>query len=77
MILKYKVPQKLRYRYGNKKIIYCKIEQEIKMKTCNRICYKVRMLNHKNLSNIFLDDDLEKLNILDRLKLILYKRRIK
>ena len=70
MILKYKVPENLRKKYGNKKIIYCKIEQEQKMKTCNRICYKAKMLNYKNLSNIFLNNDLEKLNILDRLKLI-------
>lgn len=70
MILKYIVPKKERFRYHNKKIIYCEVEQEQKMVTCNKICYKVRMLNHYNLSNIFLNSDLKKLNILDKLKLI-------
>ena len=70
MIFKYKVPKKERFRYGNKKIIYCEVEQEQKMVICNKICYKVRMLNYKNLSNIFLNSDLKNLNILDKIKLV-------
>ena len=73
MILKYKVPKAERFRFDNKKTIYCKIEQMQKLYTLNEICiYKVKMLNLDNASNIFVNTDLKKLNLIDKIKVKKY-----
>lgn len=77
MILKYKVPKEYRKKvYDNKKIIYCEIEQSLKLKDCEQEVYKIKMLNYNNFSNIFSKNELQKLNILDKIKIKLggYKK---
>ena len=73
MILKYKVPKEERFRFNNKKVIYCKIMQMQKIYTLNGICIcKVKMLNLDNASNIFVSTDLKKLNLIDKIKVRKY-----
>lgn len=69
MILKYKVPKNTRFRYKNKKIIYCIIKDEIFISMSKKKVYLVSMLNHGNKTSIFLDNELEKLNLFDKLKI--------
>ena len=74
MILKYIVPKQYRKKvYDNKRVIYCEILQKIELKDCEQEVYKIRMLNYNNFSNIFSKDELQKLNILDRIKVRRYK----
>ena len=72
MILKYKVPKHYLQNYENKKIIYCKIINTTELNT--KKVYLVKMLNFYNISNLFGDYELEKLNLLDRIKLLFIKR---
>lgn len=68
MILKYKPDKIYRHIYGNKKIIYCRvIETRV---ISNLKCYKVIMINYHNMSNILMETELEKLNIIDKIKLL-------
>lgn len=73
MILKYIVPKKERKFYKNKKIVYCKILQEINMSN-GMILYNTEMLNLGKRTNIFLNVYLKKLNLFDRIKLIKYNK---
>lgn len=71
MILKYKVPKHYLKNYENKKIIYCKIINTTELNT--KKVYLVKMLNFYNISNLFGNYELEKLNLLDKIKLKLIK----
>lgn len=68
MILKYKVPKHERKWFG-KRVIYCKILQTEKLKNIDKKAHLVRMLNFKGITSIYLNTDLEELNIIDKLKL--------
>ena len=72
MILKYKVPKEIKKVYDNKKIVYCEILQTIKLKGCDEEVYKVKMINYNNFSNIFSKNELQKLNVLDKIILRRY-----
>ena len=69
MIMKYKVPKELRSKMNNKKTIYCKIKKVQELKMSERKIYLVNMINYGFLSNMFMDYELEKLNILDNIKI--------
>lgn len=73
MILKYKPDKIYRHVYEDKKTIYCKV-LEVK-DISNLKCYKVKMINHHNMSNILIETELEKLNIIDRIKLLFIKEK--
>lgn len=73
MIMKYKPDIPYRHIYGDKKTIYCKV-LEVK-DISNLKCYKVKMINHHNMSNILIETELEKLNILDKIKLLFIKEK--
>ena len=75
MILKYKVPDYYLESYNNQKVIYCKIVKTTE--TTNKKVYLVKMLNLYNISNIFGDYELEKLNLLDKIKLLFIKKESK
>ena len=70
MIVKYKVPEDEKKRYDNKKILYCKVLQEQPMFYSDLICYLVKILNIKDRSALFLSKEMQKLNLLDRIKLL-------
>lgn len=65
MILKYIVPIKYSKIYDNKKVVYCKILR--KSEVSDRKVYLVDMLN-VGRSNVFADDELQKLNLWDKIK---------
>ena len=67
MILKYKVPPQYYTMFNNKNIIYCKVLSTTK--ALNKKVYLVRMINHNNLTNVFAEKELKRLNILDIVKL--------
>ena len=69
MILKYKVPENQRFRYNDKKIIYCEIQQEIDLKMSNKKVYLVSMINDRNRTSIFTSKELKRLNLFEKLKL--------
>lgn len=69
MILKYKVPENQLFRYDGKKIIYCKVKKYIDLGTVDKRIYLVNMINFKNLSTIFSNGELKRLNIFDKIKL--------
>ena len=72
MILKYKVPKEERFRFDNKKVLYCKVCQIQEIKSYSSPVYailRVKMINFHNMSNIFTNDDLKKLNLLDYIKI--------
>ena len=73
MIVKYKPDKAYRHIYNNKKVIYCKIIQATKV--ANTRCYKVKMLNHHNMTNLLMESELEKLNLLDKIKLLFIKEK--
>jgi hypothetical protein len=67
--MKYKVPKELRSKMNNKKTIYCKIKKVQELKMSERKIYLVNMINYGFLSNMFMDYELEKLNMLDNIKI--------
>lgn len=69
MIMKYKVPKELRNKMNNKKTIYCKIKKVQELKMSERKIYLANMINYGFLSNMFMDYELEKLNMLDNIKI--------
>ena len=73
MIYKYKVPKHYRHIYNNKKILYCEVKQELD-KIKPKI-YLVKMINFMNVSNIFNEKQLKRLNLLDKIKVFYIKRR--
>lgn len=75
MILKYKVPKHYLKNYENKKYIYCEIKQTTE--AVNKKVYLVKMLNFYNIANVFGDYELEKLNLLDKIKLLFIKKESK
>ena len=75
MLLKYKVPKHYLQNYENKKIIYCKIINTTELNT--KKVYLVKMINFYNISNLFGNYELEKLNLLDRIKLLFIKKESK
>ena len=66
MLLKYKVPYNYKRIYDYKKVIYCRVLKQVK--TDNDTLYLVRMINHKNRSNVFSSKELKKLNLFDYIK---------
>ena len=75
MILKYKVPKQYLPMFQDKKVIYCKVLKKID--TDNKKVYLVRMLNHRKRTNVFAENELQRLNIIDRIKLIKIRRKNK
>lgn len=75
MILKYKVPKPYGNVFEGKKVIYCKVQKSIV--AGNKKVYLVRMINFRNMSNVFAENELKKLNIIDRIKLIKIRRKNK
>lgn len=73
MVYKYIVPDDYKKMYNNKKVIYCKIINQVE--NLEPKIYLVRMINFMNLSNIFNEKHLKKLNLLDRIKILFIKRR--
>ena len=71
MILKYKVPLPYRDMFKNKKIIYCEILEKAEK------VYLVKMLNGDNLKNVFADNELKRLNLFDRIKILKYRKENK
>ena len=69
MILKYKVPENQRFRYNDKKIIYCEIKKELDLKMSGKKVYLVSMLNYGNKTSIFTSKELKRLNLFDKFKL--------
>lgn len=75
MILKYKVPKPYGNVFEDKKVIYCKVQKSIVAD--NKKVYLVRMINFRNMSNVFAENELQRLNIIDRIKLIKIRRKNK
>lgn len=75
MILKYKVPPQYYTMFNNKNIIYCEVLSTTK--ALNKKVYLVRMINHNNLTNVFAENELKRLNIIDRIELIKIRRKNK
>lgn len=75
MILKYKVPPQYYTMFNNKNVIYCEVLN--KTEALNQKVYLVRMLNHNNLTNVFAENELKRLNIIDRIELIKIRRKNK
>ena len=75
MILKYKVPPQYYTMFNNKNVIYCKVLN--KTEALNQKVYLVRMLNHNNLTNVFAENELKKLNLLDRIRLLFINKEEK
>ena len=73
MILKYKVPPQYYTMFNDQNIIYCKVLSTTK--ALNKKVYLVRMLNHNNLTNVFAEKELKKLNLIDKIKLIFIKNK--
>lgn len=73
MILKYKVPPQYYTMFNNKNIIYCEVLN--KTEALNQKVYLVRMLNFRNISNVFAEKELKKLNLIDKIKLIFIKNK--
>lgn len=73
MILKYKVPPQYYTMFNNKNVIYCKILN--KTEALSQKVYLVRMINHNNLTNVFAEKELKKLNLIDKIKLIFIKNK--
>lgn len=72
MILKYKVPKPYGNVFEGKKVIYCKVQKSIVVD--NKKVYLVKMINFKNMSNVFAANELKKLNIIDRIKVLKYRK---
>lgn len=75
MILKYKVPPPYLEMFNNKHTIYCKIISTTK--ALNKKVYLVKMINYMNLTNVFAECELQRLNLIDRIKLIKIRRKNK
>lgn len=73
MILKYKVPPQYYTMSNDQNIIYCKVLSTTK--ALNKKVYLVRMLNHNNLTNVFAEKELKKLNLIDKIKLSFIKNK--
>lgn len=73
MILKYKVPPQYYTMFNNKNVIYCEVLSTTK--ALNKKVYLVRMLNHNNLTNVFAEKELKKLNLIDKIKLSFIKNK--
>lgn len=71
MILKYKVPPPYITMFSGKKTIYCKVIS--KTEAVGKKVYLVKMINYQNLTNVFGDEELSKLNLLDRIKILWHK----
>lgn len=71
MILKYEVPKTERKIYNNKRIIYCKIKQTLKLVE-GMNAYNTEMINLNNRTNIFLNVNLKKLNLIDKIRILKY-----
>ena len=71
MIYKYEVPRKEKKKYKGKSILYCKVEDAINMGN-GIVLLRVKNLNLEKESDYFLNTELKKLNLLDRLKVLLY-----
>ena len=69
MILKYHVPKEYLKRFNNKKTIYCLITEQISLGLSNKKIYKAVMINYKNISNMFHSDELEEINLWDKIKI--------
>jgi hypothetical protein len=44
-------------------------------KALNKKVYLVKMINHNNLTNVFAEKELKKLNLIDKIKLIFIKNK--
>lgn len=73
MILKYKVPPQYYTMFNNKNVIYCEVLN--KTEALNQKVYLVKMINHNNLTNVFAEKELKKLNLIDKIKLIFIKNK--
>lgn len=73
MILKYKVPPQYYTMFNDQNIIYCKVLN--KTEALNKKVYLVRMINHNNLTNVFAEKELKKLNLIDKIKLSFIKNK--
>jgi len=73
MLYKYIVPEDYKKIYNNKKVIYCETVKQVE--NLEPKIYMVKMINFMNLSNIFNEKHLKKLNLLDRIKILFIKRR--
>lgn len=73
MILKYKVPPQYYTMFNNKNVIYCKVLN--KTEALNQKVYLVRMLNYYDLTNVFAEKELKKLNLIDKIKLSFIKNK--
>lgn len=71
MILKYKVPEQFK-NYFKTNTLYCKIKNTINGDEKFPTIYLVEMLNFKNKTNTFSKNELQKCNLLDRIKLLKY-----
>ena len=71
MIYKYEVPRKEKKKYNNKEVVYCKVLEGISMGN-GIVLLKVKKLNLQKERDYFLNTELKKLNLLDRLKVLLY-----
>lgn len=71
MIYKYEVPRKEKKKYNNKEVVYCKVLDATNMGNAI-VLLKVEKLNLKKERDYFLNTELKKLNLLDRLKVLLY-----
>lgn len=72
MILKYKVPKPYGNVFEGKKVIYCKVQKSIVAD--NKKVYLVRIINFRNMSNVFAENELKRLNLIDRIRLLFIKK---
>ena len=71
MMLKYIVPDEFKKLFNND-ILYCKVLNDFEIN--NKQVYLVKMINYKNRTNVFAEDELQKCNLLDRIKILKYRR---
>lgn len=75
MVLKYKVPPPYYEMFENKKAIYCKVISITE--AVGKKVYLVKMINLRNITNVFADNELTKLNIIDKIKLLkIWRKKI-
>jgi len=70
MMRKYIVPEQYKKLF-NEDVIYCKIINETEVN--HQTVYLVKMINYKNRTNVFAEDELKKLNLKDRIKVLKYR----
>lgn len=71
MMFKYIVPDKFKKIYMDD-IIYCKVLNTTEVN--NIRVHLVKMLNN-NQSNVFAENELKRLNLIDRIKVLKYRRK--